>query len=78
MDEAPGLPASFALGLGLGFMSCVFTDNAIQVFLLCLRRPRVSLVLPQVCSFRSATMSMSAMMVIMVAATQPICTNTVS
>lgn len=38
--------------------------------LLCLRRPRVSLVLPQVCSFRSATMSMSAMMVTMVAATQ--------
>ena len=29
-DEAPGLPASFALVLGLGFMS-VFTDKAIQV-----------------------------------------------
>ena len=29
-DEAPGLPASFALVLGLAFMS-VFTDNAIQV-----------------------------------------------
>ena len=29
-DEAPGLPASFALVFGLGFMS-VFTDKAIQV-----------------------------------------------
>ena len=60
-----------ALPWFLVWASCLCSQiRPYKCSLLYLRRPRVSLVLPQVCSFRSATMLMNAMMVTMVAVTQ--------